>query len=303
LEYRGLSKLKSTYTDALPMQINSKTKRVHTSYNQAVTVTGRLSSTEPNLQNIPARTEEGRQIRQAFIAPKGYKIISADYSQIELRIMAHLSEDEGLRHAFANNHDIHQATAAEIFGVPFKEVTAEQRQRAKTINFGLIYGMSAYGLAQRLGLERAAAQVYIDTYFQRYPGVKKYMEEIRAHAEKNGYVETIFGRRVYVPEIKSKNFSLRSAAERAAINAPMQGTASDIMKIAMINVDKWLRENHAHIDAKMIMQVHDELVFEVKAADAQKVSAHVKEFMENAVKLVVPVLVHVGVGDNWEEAH
>jgi len=301
LEYRTLSKLKSTYTDSLPEQINPHTNRVHTSYNQAITATGRLSSTDPNLQNIPARSDAGRRIRQAFIAPSGYKIISADYSQIELRIMAHLSKDEGLLKAFSIDGDVHRATAAEVFGVALKDVTAEQRQRAKAINFGLIYGMSAFGLARQIGVEREEAQVYMNSYFARYPGVKIYMEQARESAREQGFVETIFGRRLYVPDIKAQNFLRRSAAERAAINAPMQGTAADIMKIAMINVDKWLNENEPSVN--MIMQVHDELVFEVQERYVKEVSFKIKELMENAVKLAVPVIVQVGVGDNWDEAH
>jgi len=301
LEYRSLSKLKSTYTDSLPEQINPTTYRVHTSYNQAVTATGRLSSTEPNLQNIPVRTEEGRRIRQAFVASPGYKIISADYSQIELRIMAHLSHDTGLLQAFAIDSDIHRATAAEVFGVPLNEVTKEQRQRAKTINFGLIYGMSAFGLAKRLGLPRAAASEYVDIYFQRYPGVKTYMEQAKSQAQNLGYVTTIFGRRLYMPNINAKNFQLRAAAERTAINAPMQGSAADLMKVAMIKIDEWLRQSD--LDVKMIMQVHDELVFEAAANDVEKVIAKVKYYMDNAVNLSVPILTHVGVGNNWDEAH
>lgn len=301
LEYRSLSKLKSTYTDSLPEQINAKTGRIHTSYNQAVTATGRLSSTNPNLQNIPIRTEEGRKIRQAFIAPAGYKIISADYSQIELRIMAHLSQDPGLIKAFAHNSDIHQATAAEVFGVNFQDVTPNQRRDAKTINFGLIYGMSAFGLAKRLGMEHEIAQKYIELYFTRYPGVKVYMENMRQLAHKLGFVESIMGRRIYTTDINAKNFARRAAAERAAINAPMQGSAADIMKIAMINIDKWIR--HSNIDIKMIMQVHDELVFEVAEHHTHKAIAEIKTLMESPVTLNVPIIIHVGIGNNWEEAH
>lgn len=301
LEYRSLSKLKSTYTDSLPEQINAKTGRVHTSYNQAVTATGRLSSTEPNLQNIPIRTEEGRRIRQAFIASPGYKIVSADYSQVELRVMAHLSQDKGLLQAFATDSDIHRATAAEVFGVSLNEVTAEQRQRAKMINFGLIYGMSAFGLAKRLGMSKAAASGYVDIYFKHYPGVKTYMDQAKLQAQQLGYVTTIFGRRLYMPDIKSRNFQLRSAAERAAINAPMQGSAADMMKIAMIQIDEWLRQSD--LDVRMIMQVHDELVFEIAKHEVDKAIPKIKHYMENAVKLSVPILVHVGVGDNWDEAH
>lgn len=303
LEYRGLSKLKSTYTDSLPQQINRKSQRIHTSYNQAVTTTGRLSSTNPNLQNIPIRSEEGRRIRKAFIAPKGYKIISADYSQIELRIMAHLSHDECLLKAFASDSDIHKATAAEVFGVPLEEVTPLQRQRAKTINFGLIYGMSAFGLSKRLGMSRAAAQGYIDLYFKRYPGVKTYMEETRIKAQQLGYVETIFGRSLHIPEIKSKNFQRQAAAIRTAINAPMQGSAADMMKMAMINIDHWICSSKTDLDIKMIMQVHDELIFETTEKDIDIVIPKIKSYMENVITLDIPVLVHVGVGDNWDEAH
>jgi DNA polymerase I len=301
LEYRSLSKLKSTYLEALPEQINAKTGRIHTSYNQAITSTGRLSSTNPNLQNIPARTEEGKKIRQAFIADRGSKIISADYSQIELRIMAHLSKDEGLLKAFSREDDIHKATAAEIFGVDLQDVNAEQRRKAKAINFGLIYGMSAFGLAKQLGIERKAAQEYVDIYFKRYPKVKDYMEEMRSFAYQNGFVETIFGRRLYIPDIKSKNFARRAAAERAAINAPMQGSAADIMKIAMINIDHWLAKEK--IAAQMIMQVHDELVFEAKENICAKVKQYVVKAMEEAVKIGVPLRVSVGIGDNWDQAH
>lgn len=301
LEHRSLSKLKSTYTDSLPEQINPKTHRVHTSYNQAVTTTGRLSSTNPNLQNIPIRTEEGRKIRQAFIASHGSKIISADYSQIELRIMAHLSQDQGLINAFAKDEDIHRATASEVFDVKLKEVTPEQRRNAKMINFGLIYGMSAFGLAQRLGMSRDIARKYVELYFTRYPGIKDYMEKMRKLAHEQGYVETLFGRRLYIPEIHSKNFARRSAAERTAINAPMQGTAADIMKIAMIDLDHWIQKKQSSV--KMIMQVHDELVFEVAAHDVAEVQKEVKQRMENAAKLHVPLIVHVGVGNNWDEAH
>jgi len=301
LEYRTLSKLKSTYTDSLPKQINPKTGRIHTSYNQAVTATGRLSSTDPNLQNIPVRTEEGRRVRQAFIAPSGYKILSADYSQIELRIMAHLSQDAGLIRAFSQDEDIHKATAAEIFGVPLNEVTKDQRRHAKAINFGLIYGMSAFGLAKQIGSDRDTAQEYVNKYFARYPGVKIYMEKARETAKQQGFVETMFGRRLYVPDIKASNFQRRAAAERAAINAPMQGTAADIMKFAMIHIDQWILEHSP--DVKMIMQVHDELVFEIPTAHVEKMSGKIKELMEHAVELTVPVIVHIGVGDNWDEAH
>jgi len=301
LEFRSLSKLKSTYTDSLPLQIHEKTGRIHTSYNQAVTATGRLSSTNPNLQNIPVRTEEGRRIRQAFIAPEGYQIVSADYSQIELRIMAHLSQDKGLLKAFENGWDIHQATAAEVFGVELNDVTHEQRRSAKAINFGLIYGMSAFGLSRQLDTAISAAQEYIDLYFHRYPEVKKYMENAREKAHKQGYVETHFGRRLYTPDINASNKMRRNAAERAAINAPMQGTAADIMKLAMINVDAWIQTTD--LDIKMIMQVHDELVFEVAKEDVTKASEEILSLMENAAKLDVPLEVAVGVGDNWDEAH
>lgn len=301
LEYRSLSKLKSTYTDSLPLQINEKTGRVHTSYNQAVAATGRLSSTEPNLQNIPVRTEEGRKVRQAFIAPKGYKIISADYSQIELRIMAHLSGDASLCDAFANGLDIHKATAAEVFGVPLDDVTAEQRRKSKAINFGLIYGMSAFGLAKQIEVDRQSAQDYIDLYFERYPGVKKYMDDTREHAHQTGYVETIYGRRLYLPEINARNLQRQRAAERTAINAPMQGTAADIIKMAMLDVAKWLKQSS--LDARMIMQVHDELILEVAEKDVDKAVMTLKELMCNAANLSVPLEVDAGVGDNWDEAH
>lgn len=302
LEYRSLSKLKSTYTDSLPLQINPKTNRIHTSYNQAVTTTGRLSSTNPNLQNIPIRTEEGRKIRQAFIAPSNhYKIISSDYSQIELRVMAHLSQDENLLQAFSAHNDIHRATAAEIFQTPLDKVTDEERQRAKAINFGLIYGMSAFGLAKRLGLDRKFAQTFVEAYFNRYPKVLKYIEKSRENAKKHGFVETMFGRRLYIPDINSKNFARRAASERAAINAPIQGSGADIMKIAMINIDQWLRKST--LDIKMIMQVHDELVFEVATHDTESAVEHIKNHMENAVKLDTPIIVNIGIGNNWDEAH
>jgi len=301
LEYRSLSKLKSTYTDALPKQINPKTLRIHTSYNQAVTATGRLSSTDPNLQNIPIRTQEGRKIREAFIAPPGCKIIAADYSQIELRVMAHISKDPGLLRAFQADADIHKATAAEIFGIAIDQVTDSQRRSAKTINFGLIYGMSAFGLAKRLGIGNKEAQNYIDLYFTRYPGVKQYMEETREFAEQHGFVETISGRRLLIPGIKSKNFAERSGAQRAAINAPMQGSAAEIMKLAMINMDNWLKTCDFKI--AMIMQVHDELVFEVANEYVEIAVAQIRLIMENAAKLDVKALVDIGIGDNWEEAH
>ncbi len=301
LEHRGLSKLKSTYTDRLPQEINPHTGRVHTSYHQAVASTGRLSSADPNLQQIPARTPEGRRIRQAFIAPSGYRIMAADYSQIELRIMAHLSGDEGLLRAFAAGEDIHKVTAAEVFGVPLERVDVQQRRAAKTINFGLIYGMSAFGLARQLGIERGAAQVYMERYFARYPGVKAFMEAIRKQAAAQGYVETVFGRRLYVPDINSRNQQRRQAAERTAINAPMQGTAADIIKRAMLAVDHWLSE--CHCDARMIMQVHDELVFEVADNAVETVREAIRERMIGAAELRAPLEVDVGVGGNWDEAH
>lgn len=301
MEYRGLAKLKSTYTDKLPQMINPNTKRIHTSYHQAVAATGRLSSSDPNLQNIPIRTEEGRRIRQAFVAPQGYKIVAADYSQIELRIMAHLSGDAGLLNAFAHGLDVHRATAAEVFGVPLDQVTAEMRRSAKAINFGLIYGMSAFGLAKQLRLGRIEAQLYIDRYFERYPGVQQYMNSIRALAHEQGYVETLLGRRLYLPEINARNKNLQLAAERTAINAPMQGTAADIIKMAMIEVDQWLQSSQ--YDARMIMQVHDELVLEVAEQDVEAVRAGLIERMSSAATLKVPLLVEAGVGNNWDEAH
>lgn len=301
LEHRQLSKLKSTYTDRLPEQMHPVTGRVHTSYNQAVTSTGRLSSNNPNLQNIPIRTEAGRKIRQAFIAPPGYKIVAADYSQVELRIIAHISQDPGLINAFEKELDIHRATAAEVFGIKLKDVSDEQRRRAKAINFGLLYGMSAFGLSRQLGIERDTAQEYMDIYFKRYPHVHEYMQKIRAVAADQGYVETLFGRRVYLPEIHASNLQRRRAAERAAINAPMQGTAADIVKIAMIKVDHWLQQHP--VDAHMIMQVHDELVFEVAESQVDTVIAAVKNAMEQAASLSVSLVVDVGVGRNWDEAH
>ncbi|HEB99926.1 MAG TPA: DNA polymerase I [Thiotrichales bacterium] len=301
LDYRSLAKLKSTYTDKLPRQIDPDTGRVHTSYHQAVTATGRLSSSDPNLQNIPVRTEEGRRIRQAFVAPPGKRILAADYSQIELRIMAHLSGDEGLLRAFAEGRDIHAATAAEVFGVPLEAVTPDQRRSAKAINFGLIYGMSAFGLARQLDIDRDAAQRYVDRYFERYPGVKAYMERTREKAHQDGYVETLFGRRLYLPEINARNQQRRQAAERTAINAPMQGTAADIIKRAMIRVHAWLDESGA--GAAMIMQVHDELVFEVAEPEVEQVTAEVRRLMETAAELAVPLVVDTGVGANWDEAH
>ncbi|WP_323754400.1 DNA polymerase I [Marinobacter sp.] len=302
VEHRSLSKLKSTYTDTLPELIHHRTGRVHTSYHQAVTATGRLSSSEPNLQNIPIRTQEGRRIRQAFIAPEGYKLLAADYSQIELRIMAHLSGDKGLLKAFEHGEDIHKATAAEVFGVSLIEVSSDQRRSAKAINFGLIYGMSAFGLARQLGVERKVAQEYIDRYFERYPGVLRYMDNIRKQAHEDGYVETLYGRRLYLPEINARNKQLQQAAERTAINAPMQGTAADIIKRAMIDVDQWLYENHAD-DAVMTMQVHDELIVEVREEAVDKVRDGLVQRMSAAAKLDVPLLVEAGVGDNWDQAH
>ena len=301
LEYRGLAKLKSTYTDKLPKMINQETGRVHTSYNQAVAITGRLASSDPNLQNIPVRTAEGRRIREAFIAPEGSHIVSADYSQIELRIMAHLSKDEGMLKAFANNEDIHRATAAEVFGVEKDKVESEQRRFAKVINFGLIYGMSAFGLAQNLNIERSAAASYIERYFARYPGVRQYMDDTRESAKENGYVETYFGRRLWVPEINSSNGTRRAGAERAAINAPMQGTAADLIKLAMIAVQNWL--DNEGLQTKLIMQVHDELVLEVPDGELELVKQKLPEFMQNVATLDVPLLAEVGVSNNWEGAH
>jgi DNA polymerase-1 len=301
LEYRGLTKLKSTYTDKLPMDVDPRTGRIHTSYHQAVAATGRLSSSDPNLQNIPVRTAEGRRIRQAFIAPPGFKLLAADYSQIELRIMAHLSGDEGLTAAFAAGEDIHRATAAEVFNTPLAEVTNDQRRSAKAINFGLIYGMSAFGLARQLGLERSAAQTYVDLYFERYPGVRRYMDETRDGARRQGYVSTVFGRRLYLPEINARNVQRRQYAERSAINAPMQGTAADIIKRAMIGVAAWL-DAHAP-EAKLIMQVHDELVIEVPENRAAEIGAAVARIMEGAAELRVPLHVDQGLGANWDEAH
>ncbi len=301
LEFRSMSKLKSTYTDKLPLQVDSKTNRVHTSYHQAVAATGRLSSSDPNLQNIPIRSAEGRKIRQAFIAPEGFKVIAADYSQIELRIMAHLSSDEGLLTAFSKGVDIHSATAAEVFEVAIDQVTTDLRRSAKAINFGLIYGMSAFGLAQQLGITRTQAQSYIELYFSRYPGVKNYMDTIRGLAKEQGYVETLFGRRLYLPDIESRNAARRKYAERTAINAPMQGTAADIIKIAMINTDKWMLENNSI--NKMIMQVHDELVFEVAEQQIESFSDSIRDIMCSAAELDVPLIVDIGVGDNWDEAH
>lgn len=301
IEHRGLAKLKSTYTDKLPEMVDAATGRVHTSYHQAVTATGRLSSSDPNLQNIPVRTEEGRRIRQAFIAPLGRKIVAADYSQIELRIMAHLSSDAGLLHAFAHELDVHSATAAEVFDVALEAVNNDQRRKAKAINFGLIYGMSAFGLAKQIGVSRSEAQQYIDRYFARYPGVADYMDATRALAHEQGYVETLLGRRLYLPEINARNKQRQLAAERTAINAPMQGTAADIIKLAMIEVDRWLTDSA--LDAKMIMQVHDELVFEVADDACEALCAEVTARMANVIELKVPLLTEVGVGANWDEAH
>ncbi len=302
LEYRGLSKLVSTYIDALPKRINPTTQRVHTSYNQAVTATGRLSSSEPNLQNIPIRSEEGRLIRKAFIAPDQHVLLAADYSQIELRIMAHLSQDAGLQKAFANGWDIHTATASELFSVGLDDVSSEQRRRAKAVNFGLIYGMSAFGLAKQLGVERQDAQQYIDCYFQRYPGVLHYMEQTRKLAHQQGYVETLFGRRLYLPEINARNIIRQKAAERTAINAPMQGTAADIIKKAMLAMADW-QNKQARPDIRMIMQVHDELVFEVHQDAIESAKQTVRSLMEHTVELSVPLLVSIGVGHDWDEAH
>lgn len=301
MEYRSLSKLKSTYTDRLPEQINPLTGRIHTNYHQAVTATGRLSSSNPNLQNIPVRTAEGRRIRQAFIAPEGYKLLAADYSQIELRIMAHLAQDPGLLDAFRNDRDVHKATAAEVFGVPLDEVTSDQRRNAKAINFGLIYGMSAHGLAKQIGSERAEAQMYMDRYFARYPGVQDYMERTREQAREQGYVETLFGRRLYLPEIKARNPHVRRGAERTAINAPMQGSAADIIKRAMITVDQWLAETG--LDARVILQVHDELVLEVREDQVDELKAGLLSLMSAGAELDVPLIVEAGLGDNWDEAH
>ncbi len=302
MEHRGLAKLKSTYTDKLPLMIKPQTGRVHTSYHQAVAATGRLSSTDPNLQNIPVRNEQGRRIRQAFIPCAGYKLVAADYSQIELRIMAHLSGDKGLLTAFAEGKDIHKATAAEVFGVALDAVTSDMRRSAKAINFGLIYGMSAFGLAKQLGIGRAEAQKYMDLYFERYPGVLEYMERTRQQADAQGYVETLFGRRLYLPDIKSRNAGLRKAAERAAINAPMQGTAADIIKRAMINVDGWIRGIEDQ-SIRMLMQVHDELVFEIREEKLEEYIALIKEKMSGAAELYVPLVVEAGTGDNWDQAH
>jgi len=301
MEHRGLSKLKSTYTDKLPLQIDPDSGRVHTSYHQAVASTGRLSSTDPNLQNIPIRNEEGRRIRRAFVAASGYKIVAADYSQIELRIMAHISQDKNLLKAFMDDADIHSATAAEVFGLGIAQVSQEQRRRAKAINFGLIYGMSAFGLARQLGISRGEAQEYVDLYFERYPGVKRFMDETRIHAHDSGFVKTVFGRRLYLPDINHSAAQRRQYAERTAINAPMQGTAADIIKKAMIKTDQWI--NESKLDVRMIMQVHDELVFEIKESQVEKAKKNIVQCMESVATLDVPLKVDLGVGDNWDEAH
>jgi DNA polymerase-1 len=301
LEHRGLSKLKSTYTDKLPLQVSEKTGRVHTSYHQATASTGRLASKEPNLQNIPIRTEEGRRIRQAFVAPGDHKVVAADYSQIELRIMAHLSGDKGLLDAFAKGVDVHRATAAEVFGTEPESVSNEERRRAKAINFGLIYGMSAFGLGKQLGIGRSEAQQYVDRYFERYPGVKAFMDSTREKAREIGFVETVFGRRLYLPDINHSNAQRRQYAERTAINAPMQGTAADIIKLAMIKTDQWIQDSK--LDVKMIMQVHDELVFEIRESQVDKAIKHIEQCMDSVADLKVPLQVDVGVGNNWDEAH
>ena len=301
MSFRSLSKLKSTYTDRLPEQVNKSTGRVHTSYHQAVTATGRLSSSDPNLQNIPIRSEEGRKIREAFVAPEGYTILAADYSQIELRIMAHLSQDIGLLKAFAAREDIHCHTAAEIFGVSLDNVTSDQRRSAKAINFGLIYGMSAHGLSKQLNIERGQAVNYMNTYFERYPGVKNYMNSTRDQAKIDGYVETLFGRRLYLPEINASNGMRRQYAERTAINAPMQGTAADIIKLAMNSIQNWLNSEPA--DIRMIMQVHDELVFEIPTEQLDRAEKIIEGFMVQAADLSVPLEVGIGNGLNWEVAH
>jgi DNA polymerase-1 len=301
LDYRGLAKLMSTYIEKLPRMVNPKTGRVHTNFSQAVAVTGRLASSEPNMQNIPVRTEEGRRIREAFVPAAGCRLLSADYSQIELRIMAHIAEDASLLTAFAAGKDIHQATAAEIFGIPLEQVSSEQRRYAKVINFGLIYGMSAYGLAGNLGIERAAAQKYIATYFERYPSVAQYMEETKLQAREQGYVETVFGRRLWLPEIRGSNGPRRQGAERAAINAPMQGTAADLIKLAMVAVQNWLEAEN--LKTRMLLQVHDELVFDVPLDELDYVQKALPGLMCSVAILKVPLLVSIGVGDNWEEAH
>ena len=301
LKHRTLSKLKSTYTDKLPIQISPNTGRIHTSFNQTGTSTGRLSSSDPNLQNIPIKTEDGRRIRQAFEAPKGYQLISADYSQIELRVIAHLSKDEGLIKAFEEGQDIHSSTASEVFGVDIKEVGDDQRRNAKAINFGLIYGISAFGLSRQLGINRNLAAEYMDIYFSRYPGVRKYMEKIKSEAKKIGYVQTLYGRRLYLPEISTGNAIRRQAAERVAINAPVQGTAADIMKKAMIATHNSLINQK--IDAKLILQVHDELVIESKEKDSKMVSKILHDSMSKAAELLIPLEVEIGIGKNWDQAH
>jgi DNA polymerase-1 len=301
LDYRSVSKLKSTYTDKLPEQIAADTGRVHTSYHQAVAATGRLSSTDPNLQNIPIRTPEGRKIRQAFVAPDGCQLLAADYSQIELRIMAQLSGDSGLLEAFSGDLDVHRATAAEVFDLDPEEVTADHRRSAKAINFGLMYGMSAFGLGKQLGISRHEAQEYVDLYFDRYPGVKRFMDDTRNAARQSGFVETLFGRRLYLPDINDRNAQRRQYAERSAINAPMQGTAADIIKRAMISVQQWL--DTGNVPARMIMQVHDELVFEVDEKSVDEVRAEIIELMSGAAELSVPLVVEAGFGSNWDEAH
>ena len=301
LEFRALSKLKSTYTDKLPQMADAADGRVHTTFGQATAVTGRLASSEPNLQNIPVRTAEGRRVREAFVAKPGCKLISADYSQIELRIMAHISQDEGLLKAFREGKDIHRATAAEVFGTQPENVTPEQRRMAKVINFGLIYGMSAFGLAQNLGIERRMASHYIDEYFARYPGVARYMQQTRSAAHAQGYVQTAFGRRLWLPDILSSRPAVRAGAERAAINAPMQGTAADLIKRAMVSLDRWLKEQH--LKSRLILQVHDELILEVPEDEVELVKQNVAGIMQSAASLSVPLLAEVGVADNWEAAH
>ena len=301
MEQRSLSKLKSTYTDKLPEDVRQETGRIHSSFQQAVAATGRLSSADPNLQNIPIRTAEGRRVRQAFTCPAGYRLLAADYSQVELRIMAHLSQDPGLLNAFGGSQDVHRATAADVFGVALEDVTAEQRRSAKAINFGLIYGMSAFGLANQLNISRGDAQKYVDRYFSKYPGVRKYMDETQALADEKGYVETIFGRRLYLPDIHAGNAMIRKAAQRTAINAPMQGSAADIIKQAMIDIYNWLEQTS--LDASMLLQVHDELVFEVSEKDLELLAQGVKFRMTSAASLDVPLVVDVGVGSNWDEAH
>lgn len=303
LEHRGLSKLKSTYTDKLPEMINPATGRVHTSYHQAVAATGRLSSSDPNLQNIPIRTAEGRRIREAFVPEPGFRLLSADYSQIELRIMAHLSQDEGLLYAFANDVDVHRATAAEVFGVALEQVTTDQRRHAKAINFGLIYGMSAFGLGQQLKIQRGDAQEYIDVYFARYPGVKRFMDATQQLARERGYVETVYGRRLYLPEINSSNHARRQYAERTAINAPMQGTAADVIKMAMLAIDDWLGEEPVSEAIRMTMQVHDELVFEIPEHRVAAATDRIRELMSGVADLSVDLTVDTGEGPNWAETH